>query len=161
MTAEVIIQMLHKFKKSIYSGEKLERHEQWKILNDVECVIALNKITELSYSAEKFKPFKGTRVYPVKIRPCAEEYENKTFFGLYLGDVATGFSMVFSENKLLLDPSSFNPAIFVPVLGKIIYGYESWWGKINSEDELSDITDSDISNVWYMKLLKDLTAKKG
>lgn len=60
------------------------------------------------------------------------------------------------------DPKTFelncsttgNPAIFVPELGKIIFGMESWWGRIKSEEELKDITDGDIENVWYVKMLK-------
>ena len=45
-----------------------------------------------------------------------------------------------------------NPAIFVPELGKIIFGMESWWGRIKSEEELKDITDGDIENVWHVKM---------
>ena len=47
-----------------------------------------------------------------------------------------------------------NPAIYVPELRKIVFGCESWWGEIQSPDEIKDITDDDISNVWYVKLVK-------
>ena len=40
----------------------------------------------------------------------------------------------------------------MPELGKIIFGMESWWGRIKSEEELKDITDGDIENVWHVKM---------
>ena len=49
-----------------------------------------------------------------------------------------------------------NPAIYVPELGKIIFGMESWWGIIESPEELKDISDDDISNTWYVKLLQEM-----
>jgi hypothetical protein len=39
-------------------------------------------------------------------------------------------------------------------------GYESWWGQINSPEELKAITDVDIQNVWYVKALKEMAEKK-
>ena len=55
-----------------------------------------------------------------------------------------------------------NPAIFVPELKKIIYGYESWWGAITNKDDLSDlnISDEDIENTWYVQLLKSMIDTK-
>ncbi|SME48916.1 hypothetical protein BACERE00183_04191 [Bacillus cereus] len=38
---------------------------------------------------------------------------------------------------------------------EIIYGAGSWWGKINSEEELKEITDADINDVWYVKMLQN------
>jgi len=51
-------------------------------------------------------------------------------------------------------------AIFVPELGEIIYGYASWWGHINSVDEIKDISDDDIDNVWYVQMLKAMETKE-
>lgn len=54
-------------------------------------------------------------------------------------------------------PSTMNnPAIFVPELKKIIYGCESWWKTIQSVDEFSKISNEDINNTWYVKLLQSL-----
>lgn len=39
-------------------------------------------------------------------------------------------------------------------LQRIIFGAESWWGIIESLEELKDITDDDINNIWYVKALK-------
>ena len=49
-----------------------------------------------------------------------------------------------------------NPMIWIPERGEIVYGCGSWWGSIESMDQLSEITDATISNVWYVKALDDL-----
>lgn len=48
-----------------------------------------------------------------------------------------------------------NPAIFVPDLNRVVWGMESWWGPIESKEKLHQITDEDISNVWYVKAAKE------
>ena len=93
----------------------------------------------------------------VKIRPCGEEYKNKTYLGFLLGDLPTQIvsSLDNKTNELKISTIG-NPAIFVPELKKIVFGYESWWGEIKNESELKEITDNDIDNVWYVKLLKKM-----
>lgn len=94
----------------------------------------------------------------VKIRPCAEEYQNNTYLGLLLGEIDTGLMISHSANNGILSVSRcYNPAIFVPELKKIIYGMESWWGIIQTEEELRDITSDDIDKTWYVQLLKDFS----
>lgn len=91
----------------------------------------------------------------VKIRPCGDEYNNKTFLGFYLGDLPLSIYQSFNPNTNVLEiNTSDNPAIFVPEIQKIVFGCESWWGEIKSEDELKEITDETISNQWYVRLLK-------
>lgn len=94
----------------------------------------------------------------VAVRPCGEEYENKTFCGFLLGDLPVSNSITFNSEtgELHVFPHR-NPAIFVPELKKIVYGCESWWHEIASVEELKEITDSDIDNTWYMRLLKDIS----
>jgi len=97
----------------------------------------------------------------VKIRPCADEYKNKTYLGIYIGDIPIEFAVYLHKNTNMLDiMHSTNPAIFVPEIQKIIFGYESWWGEIESEEELKEITNDDIDNIWYVKLLKKMGEKK-
>ena len=94
----------------------------------------------------------------VKIRPCADEYEGRTYLGIYLGDLPMGISSSYNEETQVLTNRAFsNPAIFVPALKKIIFGAESWWGEIQSEKDLKDITDEDINSQWYVQLLKHLS----
>lgn len=93
---------------------------------------------------------------PVKIRSCKEGHGDKTYFGIYIGDVALGISHSIKDGVVTASHASHNPAIFVPELGEIIYGCESWWGPIESEDEMDKlITDETISNVWYVKALRE------
>ena len=98
----------------------------------------------------------------VKIRPCAPEHKNKTFLGVYIGDIATGVGATLNpkDGVLGVHPAEHNPAILVPELGKLVFGYESWWGPIKSEEELKQITNDDIANVWYVKLWKQMFEEK-
>ena len=95
---------------------------------------------------------------PCKIRPCGDEYKNKTYLGLILGALPLYTNVSFSKGYLNVSPVS-NPAIFVFELKKIIFGSESWWSEINNIDDLKEITDSMIENQWYVKLLKELMEK--
>ena len=100
----------------------------------------------------------------VSINPCSKEDnpENKTFLGVYLGDIAlsVSFTVEPDEKQLVARFSGHNPAIFVPDLNKVVFGYESWWGEIESPSHLRQITDDTIANVWYVKALKDLEARE-
>lgn len=94
----------------------------------------------------------------VKLRPCAEEYNNKTFLGIYLGELPIGIRVSHdSDTKELTLRYDNNPAIYVFDLKKIVFGCESWWGVIKNEADLKSITDIDIDNVWHVKALKSLS----
>ena len=105
------------------------------------------------------KPLKEVRESGkfVKIRPCGEEFEDKTYLGVLIGDAALSSSIGINDEKIVCSWAFFNPAILIPELGKIVYGCESWWGLIRSEDDLKSITDIDIENVWYVKAMKTLS----
>jgi hypothetical protein len=105
--------------------------------------------------------YRGEAGTLVKIRPCAEEYSNKTYLGLLLGDIDVGIMVSHYESTNMLHINRhYNPAIFVPELRKVIYGMESWWGVIKTEEELRQISNEDIDNVWYVQLLKNFDASK-
>jgi hypothetical protein len=90
----------------------------------------------------------------VSIRPCDEE---KTYLGIYLGDLPIGYNLFRrKDTKLLRIIQDTNPAIWVPDLNRIVWGCESWWGEIETPEELCKITDEDISNIWYVQALKAL-----
>ncbi len=97
----------------------------------------------------------------VAVRPCAEEYGNKTFLGIYLGQVATSPGCFYNKETGILEIGLWmhNPAIWVPDLKRIIFGMGSWWGMLNSPADLKQISDADIQNVWYVKALNDLTSE--
>jgi len=92
----------------------------------------------------------------VKIKPCKED---KTFLGLFLGELPIGITILHSSKTKILEVGyDSNPAIFVFDLNKIVYGMESWWGVIENESDLQEITDIDIENAWYVKALTSLTS---
>jgi len=94
----------------------------------------------------------------VSIRPCAENYEGKTFLGLYIGDIALSFGYSISDKGTMeITHGHHNPAIYVFDLKTIIFGCESWWTPIEDEDQLHKITDEDIDNIWYVKALKEIS----
>ena len=98
----------------------------------------------------------------VKIRPCGEKYGGKTYFGILIGDVAMNIGHSIKDGIVTASFGGYNPGIFIPELNKIIYGYESWWGKIESEEELDKlITDEVIESQWYVKLLKSFNKENG
>lgn len=91
---------------------------------------------------------------PVRVRPCGE---NKTYFGILLGYFPWVIKPKYkkSDGKLIISTIS-NPCILLPEQKKIVFGAECWWSKIKDMDDVSDITDIDIDNQWYIKLLKDI-----
>lgn len=112
---------------------------------------------------EPIKPplFGGKTGDFVSIRPCAKQYEGKTYLGILIGEAPLNIGVEFDvkTGRLKVDRYSYNPAILIPSLGKIIYGAESWWGRIKTPDDLRKITDQDIENVWYVRALKKLVAE--
>lgn len=149
--------------KHLFSEDEGERTlaELNKTLGRIEMLMKASDMKELAHPKNKAleKPVLG-RSGLVKIRPCAEEYGNKTFLGFLIGEIALGSSITLTDDKIQLNFSNHNPAIFVPELNKVIYGIESWWGEIESEDELKQITNEDIDNVWYVRLMRKMAEKK-
>ncbi len=93
----------------------------------------------------------------VKVRPCSDNDEKKTYLGIFLGELPTNLSFAFNKETgtLIVEPSLGNPAMLVPELGRIVFGCESWWGEVKNKDDLPEITDEMIANIPYVKLLKD------
>jgi hypothetical protein len=91
-----------------------------------------------------------------KIRPCSEA---KTYLGIYLGELMHGAMHSYNvKDKVITVIPHANPAIFVPDLKRVVWGCESWWGLVKSPDDLRQITDADIQNVWYVKAIKELSS---
>lgn len=95
----------------------------------------------------------------VAIRPCSGDGV-ATYLGIHLGEIALGASVRYDQDSGVLSfaPAMHNPAIFVPDLGRLVFGMESWWGDISSPADLKKITDTDIENVWYVRALADMSA---
>jgi len=91
----------------------------------------------------------------VAVRPCADKYEGKTYLGMYLCAAPTSIIGRQVGEKIILKMSDYtNPAIYIPDLDEIVWGYGSWWGEIESEEQLREITNEDIQNIWYVQALK-------
>ena len=98
---------------------------------------------------------------PVRVRPCGDEYCGKTYVGIYLGDLFMQNTVSYRRDTMELSVIPItNPAMFVPELNKIIYGAESWWSIIKSGDDISDITNNEINNQWYMQLLSGIYKRR-
>lgn len=84
--------------------------------------------------------------------------EDRTHLGLLLGNMAAGALTHYDgETQTLgLQLSFHNPAMYVPALNRIVWGYESWWEEIGTEDQLRQISNEDIDGVWYVQALKML-----
>ena len=132
-------------------------------IRDLKFLVQASEIKDIVYSEDK--PFKaGKALFSntttgdfVAVRPCDEKYEKKTFLGVYLGEAALSQGIEIKDNVIRTKLGFYNPAIFVPELNEIIYGCGSWWGRINSEEDLKQLTDADIENVWYVKALNAIT----
>ncbi len=142
--------------------EEQERTGEVKLVEDLEY--------PLEISGVEIRPIRrGNRgLFPthtigcmVGVRPVDKQYEGKTFLGVYLGnlpvEIIAGYQ---TKLKNIVVNTLENPGIFVPELNKVIYGDESWWGEIESEEQLRQITDDDIQNVWYVKALHELGEKQ-
>ena len=96
----------------------------------------------------------GITFEPVRVRLCED---SKTYFGILLGEFPFHTTVSFKEeNKKLKISSVTNPCILLPEQKKVVFGCESWWSRIKPGEDISDITDTDIENTWYVKLLRDI-----
>ncbi len=95
----------------------------------------------------------------VQVRPVQDE---KTYLGFYVGDLPTGLTMRLNDatGVLSVGYGRGNPAILVPSLGRLVFGFESWWGAIKDESDLEQISDEDIQNIPYVSLLRELLGKQ-
>jgi hypothetical protein len=92
----------------------------------------------------------------VAVRPVNDE---KTYLGVMLGDYRPPSIAYRPETgALIVRKQTFgNPAMWVPDLNRVVMGWESWWGEFRTPDDLRQITNADIENVWYVKALKTLS----
>lgn len=122
-----------------------------RIGDQIEFPIEVASVRSLSPTARPREQRVGAWV---SVRPVGEE---RTYLGVYLGDLVNriGHSYNVESRELTIYPCG-NPAMFVPELKRIVWGCESWWGVIETPDDLRRITDADIENVWYVRALRDL-----
>lgn len=115
----------------------------------------------MSLTLDDFRPqkslFGGKPGALVQVRPCGDEYGKRTYIGILVGDAPIGFYRDKSGKPF----PHRNPMILIPETNSVVFGCESWWGRIKSVEDLKQITNEDIENVWYVKLLKEQLGSGG
>lgn len=97
----------------------------------------------------------------VAVRPCGENPDNKTYLGILLGECSImALGMYNIEEQEIFVKDRLNPMIFIPDLMKVVLGVECWWDIIDKPEDLKQITDADIQNVWYVKALREMQEEK-
>lgn len=82
--------------------------------------------------------------------------DKKTYLGIYIGEIPRYTKASFNEESGTLKIfSACNPMIYIPELGRAVFGDESWWNCIEPGEDITDITDETIREQWYMKLLEE------
>lgn len=150
---------------SKFSSDPVKRAqaEAAEAVRDMRHIFMNSMLTSIAPIGSAFKKAEELRGYSkanlVKIRPCGEEFQGKTYLGIYLGDFPLGFQLYHDkDDKRLLhvEPTFNNPAIYIPSLHLTVFGCESWWGEIETEEDFKKITDEDINSTWYVDLLKKM-----
>src|SRR5690606_8793234 len=115
-------------------------------------------VTGIHFEGELAQDRRGKANRLVRVRPCGEEFKGKTFLGIYLGDMARTVGCTYERESgvLTVHLAAHNPAIWVPKLSRVVFGCESWWGTIEAEDQLREISDETINGVWYVQAMKSL-----
>jgi hypothetical protein len=120
----------------------------------IQMLVNASEIKEFEHPSNK--PLKEGSGKLVSVRPCNEKYGNKTYVGFYIGELSLSSSIqITDDNKIQCNWSGYNPAIFVPELSEVIMGCASWWSEIETIEQLREITNEDIENVWYVKLMNE------
>lgn len=115
-------------------------------------------VTGIHFEGALVEDWRKKSNHLVRVRPCGKEFEGKTFLGLYLGDIARTVGCTYDRESGVLGVyvGAHNPAIWVPSLQQLIFGCESWWGIIESEDQVREISDEAIDGIWYVQAMKAL-----
>lgn len=107
--------------------------------------------------AEGFDLYKKSIGRPVRIKPCFEETEEKEYLGIFLGELFSCNAVSYKkQEKHLTITSVLNPAIYVPELKQIVYGYESWWSFVENKDEVNTISKDEELSRFFMDLYEKI-----
>lgn len=85
----------------------------------------------------------------VMVKPCQDEYKGQYMPGILLGELPWSVSSQYDEDThVLRNRIVKNPAIWVPAMGRIVYGAECWWAKMTDLRELDKATTIDQDVAW-------------
>ena len=76
-----------------------------RTIGRIEMLVEANNIKELAHPKNEAlqRPVFGNTGALVKVRPCGEEYENKTYLGFLIGEIALGSSITTIDDKIQLN----------------------------------------------------------
>jgi len=135
------------------SREIQEHHTKFVWMDDVKFPIEINGINMKQATMSRGKLSPGRLV---AVRPCSKNPDNKTFLGLYLGELMVDFMWEYEKDtKVVHLLPHYNPAILIPEQNRVVWGMDSWWSEIESADKLRQITNKVIQDTWYVKLLQE------
>ena len=145
--------------------EKIEGEHICDGCDKYSCKYIEYPITVANIETEKFDYeglYKNKIGKLVKIRPCGDNDEKKTYLGILIGELPIQHHISYDKENKLKIRAITNPAIFVFELNKIVFGCESWWQVIESSDDIKEIniSDRDIENTWYVQVLKNMFGKE-
>lgn len=133
-------------------GSGRERAPWPRVVTGLEAPDPSKMLTKPVFHAESVGSF-------VKVRVAGSSDEaQSTRLGILLGDLPMGIAG--RVGVLRLQWGAGNPAIWVPSLRRIVMGYESWWGEIESPEELRAISDADIESIPYVQALAKAQGKR-
>lgn len=115
------------------------------------------KIAENLAVARIVKPYHSGKF--VSVRPVSDNPEDKTYFGIMLGDMNIFIAHRVEGDSVTLSSCVGMPGIFIPALAQITYGPECFWKIIKSLDQLTEITDLDLEQ-WGELLKAQITEQQ-
>lgn len=148
------------YKESLDAPENFKVCEDWfaEMAGTTPPPVEPRLVAYLTWD-DKAQVFRASKkMFLVKVRLADD---SKTHLGVMLGDIALSASATYNreDQVLRIGPSMLNPAIFVPALGRLVFGMESWWGRIDSEEDMKDITDETINSSAPVRLLVELLGR--
>ena len=146
---------------SKFSKAMKEHKEKFTDMTQLEFPLNISGVESKFKRPATTSPSIGPRVKCgdlVRIRPVQEEFKEKTFLGMYIGELPIDlYYEIEKENNKLHVRTYNNCAFYVFALHCMIFGCESWWAKIEGDEDIEKaITDEDIDNVWYVKAIREL-----
>jgi len=137
-----------------------EHKQKFDTMDDIKFPVEISDVKG-HFSRPKKGVMTGIEVGAlVRIRPCAEQYKEQTFLGMYIGEIP--IDVVYEREKAtgVLHVRTYNNcAFYVFELSTVIFGCESWWAELKDDDDVDRmITDADIENVPYVQVLKAMVA---
>ena len=125
----------------------------------ISCKLYKNRFIEFPVSIngiqnEEFKTRCEMAGKIVKVKPKGDEYGDKIYIGLLVGDIPAYNHISLLENTNILKVAPItNSAIFIFELNKLVLGIECWWDEVKTLKELFELETDEKK--WYMVFAKE------